>query len=123
MKASVTPAELEVMNVLWQENRPMLYTEIRLILSEKTGWKSQTIQTLITRLRDKGAIRSIRESPAQYVAVLKQDEFKVAEGRNFLGRIFGGSAKQLVAALVENGEMTKEDIAELREYLDSESKK
>jgi BlaI family penicillinase repressor len=116
MNATITAAELEIMKILWRENRPMLFTELRLELEDTEHWKTSTIQTLITRLRDKGAIHSIDNRAARYVADIPKEDYLRAEGQGFLDRVFDGSAKNLVAALYQSGQLSEQDITELRDY-------
>ena len=46
--------------------------------------------------------------------VSKEDYGKESAGR-LIGKIFDGSAKKLVASLIQSDRLTKEDIAELYE--------
>jgi BlaI family penicillinase repressor len=115
MNAIITDAELEVMKILWREKRPVLFTDIRLELEDTKHWKTSTIQTLIYRLRDKGVIHSIDDRAARYVPDVPKEDYLRAEGQSFLDRVFDGSAKNLVAALYQSGQLTERDIAELLE--------
>ncbi|MDR1537407.1 MAG: BlaI/MecI/CopY family transcriptional regulator [Clostridiales bacterium] len=119
MNATITDAELEVMKVLWRENRPVLFTDIRLELEETKKWKTSTIQTLVYRLRDKGVIHSIPGSMARYVTDVPKAEYLRSEGQSFIDKLFDGSARNLVAALCQNGQLTEQDIAELRDYFNA----
>lgn len=117
MKTTISDSEREVMRVLWQEGRPLSFTEIRKALEPKTGWKKSTIQTLVTRLKDKGAIIPQENYVTLYTPNITEEAHVQEEGQHFLNRLFGGSAKNLVAALYRGGKLGQEDVAELRDLL------
>jgi BlaI family penicillinase repressor len=113
---SIANAELEVMRLLWRTS-PMTLAQIRDTLLQTTKWNHSTIKTLVFRLRDKGVIQPLdKYGAAQYVPLVSEGEYIRAQVPPFIERVFEGSAKKLVAALCESGELTESDIAELRDY-------
>ena len=112
----IADSELEVMRILWREGRPMPFGEIRAELEAKTGWKKSTIQTLVLRLRDKGAITAHDKYVTMYGANISQEAYAKSEGDTFIDKLFDGSAKNFVAALCRNGKLDESDINELRSY-------
>lgn len=116
MISKISDSELEVMRILWRENRPLSYAEIRKELESKTKWNKSTIQTLVVRLRDKGIISVQEHYVLLYSANITEDEYIKAEGQNFIDKVFNGSAKQLIASLYKNGQLAKEDIDELKSF-------
>lgn len=48
-----------------------------------------------------------------YSALLSEGEYQGSSTRRFIERLYGGSAKRLVAALVSDGSLSEADIAEL----------
>lgn len=111
----IVDSELEVMRVLWSRSEPVALSELIQILGEKTGWKEPTIKTVVRNLRIKGSIRLV--SRGYYAAVITAREYNEWSNHNYIGKVFGGSAKKLVAALLSDGQLTPEDIAELYEEL------
>jgi len=114
MTTKISDSELEVMHILWREARPMPFAEIRAELETKTGWKKTTIQTLILRLRDKGIINAQNSYAILYSPNIAQDEYVKSEGKTIINKLFGGSAKSLVAALCRDGQLNENDIDELK---------
>jgi len=112
----IADSELEIMRILWREGRPMPFAEIRAELEETKGWKKSTIQTLVLRLRDKGIIATHDKYVTMYSANISQEAFIQSEGQTFIDRLFGGSAKNLVAALCRGGQLGESDIDELKEF-------
>jgi BlaI family penicillinase repressor len=115
MNKNITDAELEIMRLLWREGRAITLAEIREELLATTQWNKSTIQTLVLRLRNKGVIEHLdKYGAAQYVPLVSEDEFILAEEKVLLDKF--GSAKKLALAMVRNGHLTDSDIDELRDY-------
>ena len=115
MDIRISDSELEVMRILWRENRPLKISEFRDELEEIRGWNKSTTQTVVTRMRDKGIIEPAeRYGVARYVPLVTEDEYTLSEGKAVLERV--GSAKALALAMVRNGNLTDSDVEELRDY-------
>ena len=114
---TITDAELEVMRLLWREQRPMTLAQIREVLLQTTKWNHSTIKTLVFRLRDKGVITHLdKYGAAQYIPLVSENEFLLGESESMLGKLFDGSAVKMVATLRQGGKLSDKDIAELREF-------
>ena len=114
----ISESELEVMRLLWEWGEPMTVTQIRTEMALRMDWEAATIKTLLSRLYKKGAgERTFSEKQKVFMyspLVSKEDYGKESAGR-LIGKIFDGSAKKLVASLIQSDRLTKEDIAELYE--------
>ena len=117
----IQDSELEVMKVLWERGEPAALMDIRRTLSERRGWEDSTVKTLIRRLEAKGAVRLV--SRGIYAPVVSEEEYNGWSYQSFLDKLYAGSAKKLVAALVSDGKLSAEDIAELSELFNGEEKK
>ena len=104
-------SELEVMRVLWRAGGTLPLADIRLTLAEERGWDDSTTKTLLRRLQSKGAVELERRGV--YTARVSEEEYQGQSTRRFIDRLYGGSAKRLVAALVSDGSLSEEDVAEL----------
>lgn len=110
-------AELEVMKALWQAKDPLTRAELEQALAGN-GWAGTTLLTLLSRLEGKGYVAREREGRGyRYRAVLTRREYLPVESRSALGRMFAGSARNLVAAMAETHDLTDSDIDELADYL------
>lgn len=112
----ISDAEFEVMRILWREERPVSFSDVRTELNSKMGWEKSTIATLIRRLVKKGAV-SIQEREVHYYTpnISKEDYIQFKE-KSFIDKLFEGSAKNFVAALCRSGKLTEADIDELKMY-------
>jgi len=114
----ISESEQLVMKIIWSEN-PATANHIVEALSKTTTWKPKTIKTLLNRLVNKGALgykKSGREY--HYYPLIEEDVFVKAESRSFLKRVFGGSMKPMLATMVENEDLSSEDIQELKRILE-----
>ncbi|MDR2736267.1 MAG: BlaI/MecI/CopY family transcriptional regulator [Gracilibacteraceae bacterium] len=120
MPAAITHSEYEIMRILWREGHPVTYTQLRGELERKMGWNKSTIQTLITRLRDKGVISAQAQEVLLYSPNVSEQEYLNSEGQDFLDRLFDGNAASFVTTLCQNGNLTEDDIDALKAFFQME---
>ena len=116
VEEKITEAELEVMEVLWQAEESLTLGQIRGALPEKNG---ETVKTLLRRLCAKGAAAQEKGQAYSYRPLVSREEVGTSRTRKLIDKLYAGSARQMVAALVEHDQLTGADIAQLRELLDS----
>jgi BlaI family transcriptional regulator, penicillinase repressor len=115
---SISAAEAEVMEVLWQHS-PARADEIITALARHRQWHESTIKTLLERLRKKGAIRAIKDGRRHlYSPVLKRDEWVSHESVGLLDRLFGGRVTPFVAHFSRQRKLTRRDIDELKRLIE-----
>lgn len=112
----ISNAELEVMKLLWQGDKPLSFGEIRLALGKARGWEKSTVNTLVHRLVGKGAVCVQQGPPARYAPALTYAQYAQAEERRFIDKLYGGSAKALVTGLCQRGQLSEADIDELKAF-------
>ena len=110
----ISDSELEVMHVLWEAADALPIADIRRTLQERRGWESTTIKTLVQRLCKKGAVAQEKRSVFYYRALISEKEYNDWATGDLIRRLYRGSAKDLVAALVNSDELSADDIDELR---------
>ena len=111
----ISDSELEVMKVLWQAGDALTVTEIRETLQKTRGWEATTVKTLVSRLVTKGVVRQEKRNVFYYTPLLSEQEYNNWATHDLIRRVYHGSARDLVAALVHSEGLTRDDIAELRE--------
>lgn len=112
----ISDSELEVMEVLWEAGRPLPVTEIRQALQAKMGWESTTIKTLVQRLCNKGVLLQEKRKNFFYLPLVSRQEYNDWATGNLIQKLYRGSAKSLVAALVHSDSLTQEDVEELKSF-------
>lgn len=110
----ISDSELEVMRVLWDAACALPIGEIRRALQEKRGWEATTIKTLVQRLVSKGAVAQEKRGAFYYSPLVSEKEYNDWATERLIHRLYRGSAKSLVAALVQSDELSETDIEELR---------
>lgn len=111
-------AEFTVMKAIWNSEAPVTTHTIMEHLSDDITWKPQTLLTMLARLTEKGFLNSERVGRERcYTPIISEKEYLEVETGNFLQRYAGNSVGKLVRTLYAEGEMTQDDINELREWL------
>ena len=110
--------ELKIMEALWSLGTASSVREIQERLPEKDRPAYTTVQTLITRLEAKKALRKARKiSNAHiYEAVITRGAAQRRLVDELLG-FFGGRAAPLMSHLIESGQLTLQDVEEARKAL------
>lgn len=115
-KATVSDAELEILEVLWSANTALNAAQIRSKLNESKNWERTTVLTLIQRLVKKNAVKQEKREVYYYMPLIRREEYVREETKNFVEKFFKGRSRNLAAALVDSEALTQEDIEELRNY-------
>ena len=110
----ISDSELEVMKVLWRAGDALPVNVIRETLQKDRGWEPTTVKTLIGRLAAKGAIRQEKRSVYYYSPLIGEEEYNAWATDNLIRKLYHGSARDLVAALVQSDGLSREDLEELR---------
>ncbi len=122
-KTALTEAEWKIMQLLW-ESGPLTMMEITKALEEKTGWTKNTVTTLLKRMNQKGTVHVDETgSVKRYYPNVEKKRVTKEQTDTLLKRLFSGKASLLVANLVEQGNITEEEIKELMKILQNASEK
>ena len=111
----ISDSELEVMRVLWQAGDALPVTEIRETLQQSRGWEATTVKTLVSRLVTKGVLRQEKRGVFYYTPLISEAQYNDWATHDLISRVYHGSARDLVAALVRSDGLTQDDIDELRD--------
>lgn len=115
MEIRFTARELDVMAVLW-ERGPSTVAEVQEALADELAYT--TVLTLLRVLEEKGHVTHTTEGRAHRYAPLVERQ---AAGRSALQRIkeslFGGSPELLLTRLVEDTDLTEDELRRMRDLL------
>lgn len=113
----ISEAEYEVMKVVWKY-APINTNEITEKLLQTTAWSPKTIQTLIKRLVNKGALSYEKQGRIfVYTPVVKENEYIGQESRSFLKRFYNGDIAAMLSAYIENDALSDTELEQLRSLL------
>jgi predicted transcriptional regulator len=114
---SLTPLELEIMNVLW-ETGPVNVQTVQARLTERE-LAYTTVQTMLNVLHRKGKVkRRMKDRAYLYQPILSRQKAVTQAVGDMLDRFFGGSADGLVLSLLETRKLTAEKLAQIQRLLE-----
>jgi BlaI family transcriptional regulator, penicillinase repressor len=113
-QARFTQAERRILEQYWKLGTRSV-REILDSLPEEERVAYTTIQTLVYRLEQKGALRKVKKigNAQLFEPAIDQCEFRSGLIKDFL-TIFGGSPRLLVSTLLETGTLTLKDLRALQ---------
>ncbi|MDF3019733.1 MAG: transcriptional repressor, CopY family [Steroidobacteraceae bacterium] len=121
IQPKLSALELRIMNELWTRG-PCSIREIHEAVVKKDRPAYTTVQTMVYRLETKGALRRTRKIGNAHVfeATTTRASVQTRLLKELLG-LFGGSARPVMAHLVEMGKISKEDIDDAQKLLREQS--
>ena len=110
----LTDKEMELMDYLWRNPQGLTMRELYEMLPEpRTHFN--TVSTFIRRLEEGEFVKheAIGGHLFRYQAAISRIEYEKREQNNFLGRFFNGSHMDFVRHLVQEEQISKEELEEL----------
>jgi BlaI family penicillinase repressor len=113
-KTRLSKAEARILERFWRLGTASV-REILDSLPEDEQVAYTTVQTLVYRLEEKGAVRKVKKigNAQLFEPALSQSEFRSGLVRDILD-LFGGSPRLLVSSLLETGTLTLRDLKALQ---------
>lgn len=112
--------ELEVMQAIWDCTSPVSRSDIEEEIYSKHPMAETTLQTLLTRLTEKGFLSvQIQKRKKIYTPCISREDYQITQSKSFFQKVCGGNLSAFANALCEGG-LTKEEIAELRTLLEED---
>lgn len=110
----IPDAELEVMLVLWHADAPLTVGEITGRLAQSRPWKAGTVHVLLARLEERGFVACDKsEYKHRFSPIVSEQTYRRGEEKTLIQRFFGGSAKKMIASLLDADGLTDDDLEEL----------
>jgi BlaI family penicillinase repressor len=118
-KSTLTGQELEIMKVVWKLETATV-RQVYETLLEHRRIAYTTVMTMMNILEQKGYLKK-QQGERAYVYQPTQPQSQVIRSmvREFVDRVFNGSAEPLVAHLVEDRHLTEKDLEEIRKAIKS----
>lgn len=115
--ATLTPQELELMKIIWQKG-PVTVRDVFETLLEQRKIAYTTVMTMMRVLERKGYVKAKREGRA-FVYWPARPERQVLRSmvREFVDRVFNGSAKPLLVHLMEDRRLSPKELEELERLI------
>jgi predicted transcriptional regulator len=120
---SLSPAQLEIMEIVWSRGEAGV-AEIWQELSSRRDVARNTVQTMVSRLAEKGWLTYRQEGNAFHYTAKQPRQTAVGSlVRKLVQSAFGGSASGLVLTLLKDESLTKAEADEIRAAIDAAEKK
>lgn len=118
-----TDGELEILRVLWSDGPTSLSTLCETLRQERDV-ATTTIATMLRVMSEKGLVkRQGSGRGAQWSATVTQKKTAKNMVSKLVDHVFDGSADLLAAHLIEGGQLSAKQLAELRNLIDERSPK
>ncbi|WP_372370946.1 BlaI/MecI/CopY family transcriptional regulator [Candidatus Uabimicrobium sp. HlEnr_7] len=116
----LTEVETEIMQILWEKKRASVQ-EICEALQSKQAYT--TIATMLRVLENKKYVSYIVDGRTYIYSPLREKKKEQSNVLKYITqRFFEGSAKSLLLHLVQGDNLSKEQLKELRDLIDSKEK-
>jgi predicted transcriptional regulator len=116
--ATLTEAELRLMDVLWQRG-PSTVQQVLQALPKKSQLAYNSVLTTIRILEKKGYLRHIKDGRAHvYRPLIEQAEASRSEIRHLTHRFFKNSHEMLVLNILQDRGVDSEELKRLRQLLE-----
>lgn len=116
-KISLSDGEWKLMNLLWDEN-PQTIGRMVDALRHDTGWTKATVNIMLNRLAEKGAVRIETGGRSKlFYPVLDREQAVRQEAKSTLEKIKTGGIGLLISTIAGESDLTKEDVEELYRIL------
>ncbi len=121
-QSRLSKAETRILEQFWKLGTSSV-REILESLPEDEQVAYTTVQTLVYRLEEKGAVRKVKKigNAQLFAAAIDRDEHRHGLVRDLL-ELFGGSPRLLVSNLIESGAITLKDLKSLQDAAQKSAK-
>lgn len=116
--ATLTEAELRIMNVLWDRGSATVH-EVLEALPAKPPLAYNSILTIIRILEKKGYAKHVKDQRAHvYLPQVDRKDATRFEVRHLVSRFFGNSREQLVLNVLEESGIDADELDRVRQLLE-----
>ena len=116
-RKSLPESELDIMLAVWHKDGPVTAPAILEALEKPLT--ASALHSYLKRLEEKGFLRCEKEGRVNsYTPLITEEEYRRSEGGAVLEKLYEGSLKTFAAALWDGGSLSREDVSELRSFLD-----
>ena len=107
--------ETRFAELIWS-HEPLTSGELVKLCAKELEWKKSTTYTVLKKLCDRGIFQN---QDGLVTSVLSQKEFQSRQSRRFVEDTFSGSLPAFIAAFAEGGELSDQELLEIRRMIDS----
>jgi BlaI family transcriptional regulator, penicillinase repressor len=121
-KADLTEAEWAVIKAVW-DKEPCTAPEIQQKLERQTAWTYSTVRTLMDRMAAKGLLSAEKvRNLTLYRSAVTRRQAQRSELLYALKHAFNGALTPMVQCLLDTGDLTAAELAELESLIKAKKK-
>lgn len=113
----LSPKELVIMQEVWKADHPLTLEEV-IKKVEGEGWSPYTVRSFLGRIVDKGFLEVRKKGRKNIYHPLVGEDYLHGEVRDLLGTLYKQPLTSFVSGLYRSDTITREDLKELKDYLD-----
>jgi BlaI family transcriptional regulator, penicillinase repressor len=111
---TLTGQELEIMKIVWQREKGVTVRDVYEALLERRKVAYTTVMTMMNILEQKKYLKKTQADRAYLYRPARPQRQVIGDMvREFVNRVFNGSAEPLLVHLVEEHNLTREDLEEI----------
>ena len=108
-------SEYRFCQILWA-HEPIKSSELAKLCADQLQWKKSTTYTVIKRLTERGVVKT---ENAVVTSLVTKEQVQCAESHEVVEKTFDGSLPKVIAAFTRKPSLSKEELAEFRDMIDS----
>jgi BlaI family transcriptional regulator, penicillinase repressor len=115
--------QVQIMQVLWEKQRATA-REITDAMNASEPVAHSTVQTMLRVLEDKQSVGHKQDGRTfVFFPKVKEHDLKQLATQNLVERLFDGRVSNLVAHLLSDEKVSKEEVAEIRKLIQRQAKR
>lgn len=107
--------ERKFAEIIW-DNEPISSGDLVKLSEKALGWKKSTTYTVLKKLCERGLFNNER---AEVTSIIKREEYSILRSEQLIGEDFGGSVPRFLSAFINSKRLSKDQIKELKNMIDS----
>ena len=112
--STLTAHELELMKIVWRHDYPVTVRDVYEELRARRPVAYTTVMTNMKTLEQKGYLKtSLQDRAHLYRPAKPKHQVVGAMVRDFVDRVFNGSARPLVLHLLEDDQLSESDLRDI----------
>lgn len=115
--------ELDVMRLVWRD-KEVIVPDLHRELERDRELSYSTVKTIVDRLEEKGAIGRLRTygRTILYGPLIEEQTLAKPMVKDLLRRLFGGAARPMISHLLQDEELSLDDLAYLEQMIERKRK-
>ena len=114
---NLSESELAIMIKVWDAGRPLTFEEIFDSVKDRE-WTEATVRTFILRIMKKGYLTSEKSGRISLYSPKVSRKYLDRQSQSLISKLYDDSVQNFIAGLYQNNALSKQDLQELKTYLE-----